>query len=67
MGVVEANVLRIGGRERGKRDQCDGDDSHGRSLQAPPLLAPILFRLSLHRGRCRVLELEPVPRARPLT
>src|SRR5262245_12455766 len=28
-GVVEtANVLGLGGRERGKRGQCDGDDSH---------------------------------------
>src|SRR5262249_24640091 len=30
--IVEANVLGLGGRERGKRGQeCDGDESHGRS------------------------------------
>jgi hypothetical protein len=28
VGVVEANVLRVGRRERGKRGECDGDDSH---------------------------------------
>src|SRR5262249_62198175 len=30
---------------------------------APPLLAPVLFRLALHRRRRRVLELEPVRRS----
>jgi hypothetical protein len=35
LGVVEANVLGLGGRERGKRGECDGDDSHGRSHRCP--------------------------------
>ena len=36
LGVVEADGLRVGGRERGKRGQeCDGDDSHGRSHRFP--------------------------------
>jgi len=30
VGIAEANVLRVGRRERGKRGQRDGDDSHSR-------------------------------------
>ena len=65
VGVVEnARVLSLGGRERRKRGQeCDGDDSHDRSLQPHRSLPPIFFRLALHRRRRRILELEPVPRA----
>ncbi len=39
--------------------------THSASTRAltPPLLPPILLRLPLHRRRCRVLALEPVPRA----
>ena len=38
LGVVEANILGLGGRERGKRGQeCDGDGSHiGCDTHQPP-------------------------------
>ena len=45
LGVVEANVLGLGGRERGKRGQeCDGDDSHGRRFCDVLVMTPTLAR-----------------------
>jgi len=68
VGVVEnARVLSLGGRERRKRGQeCDGDDSHDRSLQRHRSLPQSSSASRFTAGAAGFLNLSQC-RERPLT